>query len=143
MAEEKNKWIDAITKLTKLTQEGKLKWSSASSTDVLVSDDVQQVEAVFTATHKDKRLRLYKKRFKVEEPSNPWFGATSILSHRKYPYWTAQIYLELVDTHGHSLWTFPEVSALSDLLTSVKYQVSGVKDFLNDLLEEQIAEQAG
>jgi hypothetical protein len=96
MAEEKNKWIDAITKLTKLTQEGKLKWSSASSTDVLVSDDVQQVEeveAVFTATHKDKRLRLYKKRFKVEEPSNPWFGATSILSHRKYPYWTAQIYL--------------------------------------------------
>jgi hypothetical protein len=57
----------------------------------------------------------------------------------KYPYWTTQIYLELVDDYGHTLWTFPEVSAVRDLLTAVKYQVSGVKDLLDDLLNDESA----
>jgi len=39
--------------------------------------------------------------------------------------------------YDQSLWTFPEVSALRDLWTSVKYQASGVKDLLDDLLQDE------
>jgi hypothetical protein len=138
MAEEISKWIDAVTRLTKLTQEGKLEWFSASSDGLLVNDDVQTIESVFTAKYRDKRLRLYKKRFKVEEP--PYYAAViGTVGVRKYPYWAAQVYLELIDAFGHVLWTFPEVSALRDLLAAVKYQVSGVKDLLDDLLKEEEA----
>ena len=50
----------------------------------------------------------------------------------------AQIYLEIIDEYyDQSLWTFPEVSALRDLWTSVKYQASGVKDLLDDLLQDE------
>ena len=132
MDEDKNKSVDAVTSLIKLTQEGELKWSSAAL-DSLVSDETQQIESVFTAYYKYKKLRLYKKRFKVEDP-NPLL--TSINPYgRKYPYWASQIYLELVDENGQNLWTFPEVTALRDLLTAVKYQVSGIKDLLDDLLK--------
>jgi hypothetical protein len=138
MAENTSKWIDAITRLTKLTQEGALEWSSAASNSVLVSDETQQVESVFVANYKDKRLRLYKKRFKVEEPYGFFLsGIGAGPFARKYPYWTAQIYLEVIDGYGNSLWTFPEVSALRDLLAAVKYQVSGVKDLLDDLLKDE------
>lgn len=140
MAEEKDDWIDAITRLTKLTQEGKLKWSNSSEpSSILVADDVQQIESVFTAIHKDKRLRLYKKQIKVLGPSPDVFIIGNALNPQKFPYWTTRIYLELVDEDGRNLWTFPSVSALNDLLTSVKYQVSGVKDFLDDLLKESDA----
>jgi len=139
MAKDTDKWIDAIARLTKLTQEGNLKWSTVSPSGVLVNDEGQRVESTFIADHKNKRLRLYKKRFKVEDPDpNPL--VTKIMSFpfvRKYPYWESHIYLELIDEYGRSLWTFPEVSALSDLLTSVKYQASGVKELLDDLLKEE------
>jgi hypothetical protein len=137
MAKDADKWVDAITRLTKLTQEGKLEWSTVSPGGVLVNDDSQQVESAFTAYHKDKRLRLYKKRFKVEDPNPLLTGMMVAPFAPKYPYWAAQIYLELIDDYGQSLWTFPEVSALRDLLTSVKYQASGVKDLLDDLLKEE------
>ena len=137
MAEDATKWVEAITRLTKLTQEGKIEWSSAQSRGVLANDEAQQIESAFLADYKDKRLRIYKKRFKVEDP-NPLFTGMMIQPFApKYPFWASQIYLELIDNHGQNLWTFPEVSALRDLLTAVKYQVSGVKDLLDDLLKDQ------
>lgn len=137
MAEVTNKWIDAVTKLTKLTQDGELTWSSLPSDSVLVSDDVQQIDSVFKAFHGHKRLRLYRKRFKVEANLSLLSGVD--LFPRKYPYWASQVYLEIVDEYGNSLWTFPKVTGLSDLLAAVKYQVSGVKEFLEDLLGEDEA----
>ena len=139
MAEDTSKWIEAIAKLTKLTQDGELTWSSAPSSSVLTNDEAQQIESVFTAKYKNKKLRIYKKRFKVEVP-DPTFSAITVTwpFARKYPYWTAQIYLEIIDEYyDQSLWTFPEVSALRDLWTSVKYQASGVKDLLDDLLQDE------
>lgn len=139
MAEDANKWVDAVTKLTKLTHEGKIEWSTAPLGGVLIGDDSQQLESCFVGNHKGKKLRIYKKRFKVEDP-NPMLSLMTIEPfRRKYPYWAAQIYLEIVDDYGNAAWTFPEVSALRDLFTAVKYQASGVKDLLDDLLREDEA----
>ena len=137
MAEDTNKWVDAVTKLTKLTQEGKVEWSSASCEGVLVSDESQQLESCFVGRYKDKKLRIYKKRFKVEDP-NPWVTLmTGEPFKRKYPFWTAQVYLEIVDDYGNAAWTFPDVSALRDLLMAVKYQAAGVRELVSDLLKEE------
>lgn len=138
MAEEASKWVDAITRLTKLTQEGKFEWTSARPGGVLVDDDSQQIESCFIGTYKNKKLRIYKKRFKVEEPNRGMMsGLMFDPFHRKYPYWTAQVYLEVIDEYGQSVWTFPDVSALRDLFAAVKYQASGVRDLLEDLLNEE------
>jgi hypothetical protein len=144
MADDTNKWIDAVTKLTKLTQEGKLEWSAGSSNRLVVDDDVQRIESVFLAEYSGKRLRLFKKRFKVEQPSPSAFSAFSISIYeytgigreKKYPFWTSEIYLEIIDSNGHTLWTFPTVSALGDLLIAVKRQVSGVDDLLSKLAKD-------
>ena len=92
-----------------------------------------------TSESSDHHIFISCRANKVEAP-NPTFSAITVTwpFARKYPYWTAQIYVEIIDEYyDQSLWTFPEVSALRDLWTSVKYQASGVKDLLDDLLQDE------
>jgi len=134
MPEEKDQWIDVIAKLIKLTQEEKIKWSSSAPPENLSGEKDRYVETTFLAEYKGKKLRLYQRHLKVEEP--PPFVFVAVSSGIKFPYWTSRIMLEIVDSSGRPLWEFPQVGPLNDLLTSVKYQVSGVKDFIDKLLSE-------
>jgi hypothetical protein len=132
MPEEKDKWVDAVAKIIKLTHEDRIKWNSADPPDNLRGGPDRYVDIVFLAKHKDTYLRLYQRHSKVEEPM-PNIG---MLLGKKYPYWTYRTVLEIIDDNGNPLWEFPQVSPLNDLLTSVKYQVSGVKGFIDDILAE-------
>ena len=87
MSEKQNKWVEAITKLIKLTQEGKLEWLPGRHDKDHGRDDMK-IESVFVSNYKDKTLRLYKYSYKVEEPSLLDTFATSIFpgKERKYPY---------------------------------------------------------
>jgi hypothetical protein len=98
---------------------------------------------VYKAHYKDRTLRLYEKRYKVEKPiqylgPNIYFSP-SVLSgfeQPEYPYWTSITVLELLDDNELSPWVFPTTQVLHDLLDAVRYQVSDVKDFLNEILAE-------
>lgn len=139
-AEKRNKWIDAVGKLLELTQKGLLLWEPAKPPVYLNSEpNSSRVDVVYEAQYKEKTLRLYETRYKVEKPSS-YFGlatsTTSFFDQREYPYWTSTTVLELLDDNGLSPWTFPKSQVLDDLLDAVRYQVSGVKDFLDEILAE-------
>lgn len=121
MTTEQEKVINAIVKLIRGTQEGSITWSVKKQTTVPSLDPNEDAEPdiVYEAEYKDHRLRLYEvyRRF----------------DGRHY-------ILKFVDDDGSTLWTFPEVSGLDDLLSSVRYEVADVKKFLDDLIVEEAPE---
>lgn len=133
MSEHQSKWVAAIIKLIKYTQEGRLKWVPGKI-DGEASLDDQKIEIVFVTVYKDKTLRLYKYSYKVEDLSPINFLLFE--KKQKIPYWDSAIALELIDKEGKTLWTFPNNNALKDLLEAVRYQVAGVDDFLDEILCE-------
>ncbi len=137
MTDKPDKWVEAITKLIKLTQAGELKWS-VDKADRLKGREDLRIETVFLTKHKDRNLRLYKYSYLVDDPG-PFaaYSYSSLLSGKppKYPYWSSSIALELIDEEGWTLWTFPQNYALNDLFKAVQYQVAGVDGFLKEILE--------
>lgn len=132
MTQKKDKFVEAVTKLIKLTQEGEIEWRSAN----LVRDDIK-VESVFKAEYKDRLLRIYKYVYKVEKPS-PVLISHRIFAHKEeYPYWETSVTLELIERNGLSLWKFPYTNALYDLLQAVQYQVAGVDEFLDEIIIDE------
>ncbi|MDQ1638228.1 MAG: hypothetical protein QOF62_1567 [Pyrinomonadaceae bacterium] len=136
MASDKNKWIDAVGKLLQLTQQGSLKWEPVKPPAHLNAElNNSRVDVVYETNYKDRTLRLYEKRYKVDKP-NPSFSLGVRFDQQEYPYWTSRAVLELLDENELSPWAFPNSQILNDLLEAVRYQVSGVKDFLNEILAE-------
>jgi hypothetical protein len=138
MSTEKNKWIDAAAKLLQLTQDGKLEWEPRDPPSYLnLQPDRKRVDVVYEARYKDRRLRLYQVMYKVDKRRDPAVTALtgiSFFNQREYPYWTKQTVLELLDQSGFGAWSFPETEVLDDLLAAVRYQVAGVKEFLDEIL---------
>lgn len=140
MTEKKDEVLEAIARLIQLTQEGTLKWSAASPWGELRSMDGFEVTFVFTSDYKSRKLRLFGFHRRVEDPGP--FGistSTSAILFGKqptYPYWEDGVTLELTDTEGRSLWRFPSHSAIFDLLSAVRYQAAGVREFLNEVLQK-------
>lgn len=121
MTTERNKWIDAIGRLITLTQERKLSWRSYPSEGYPSLSGI--VEVVYNADHNGKTLRLYESKTRAERGMFPGSGE-----------WETEAVLELVDSTGLSVWTFPHTDATEHLLGAVKYQVAGVGEFLEELL---------
>jgi len=130
MSTEKNKWIDAVAKLLKLTQDGDLSWSVQEPPVSFTKRPNSRVDVVFVAKYGDKLLRLYEKRFQEDVIDFDEFQLRQVMTTE----WKKTVVLEFIDGNGNSLWVFPYVQALNDLVSSVQYQVAGVKDFLAELL---------
>lgn len=111
---ERNQWLDVITRLIKLTQKGELEWWEAGN---MSPNDSSRTTAVFIANYKGKLLRLYATKQGFEQSDLP--------------------VLEFITETGTSLWQFPDVDALSDLLSAVQYRVAKIPEFLADILEEE------
>lgn len=117
MPNETSQWIDAIVRLTTLTQDGSLVWTVQP-----VSSDPNLVGPTYLANHKDRKLRIRKRREK--EVAGLWGPP---ISRERY-------LLDFVDEFENSLWEFPEAAVLEDLYAAVQFQTAGVKGFLEDLL---------
>jgi len=126
MKKEKDQWIEAIAKLTKMTQENDLVWSIGELPEFFKIE--KTVEMVYITKYKDKILRIYETRDKEY--------AFDLFTIRKEFTWTTRTVLDFIEPSGVSLWTFPEVQGLNNLLNAVKFQVAKVKDFMKDLLNE-------
>jgi|SRR5882672_10203860 len=116
MPAPESRWIEAISVLNELTQQGRLKWTLLSP-----MAEKKTVSSFFTSTsygvaYQDKWFRLSR----TETP----FGSV--------PTYT----LEIVTPKGEPLFKIPETSGLSDLLQSVQFQLSGVDSLLDSLLKE-------
>lgn len=115
MATKKDQWVEAVAKLIKLTQEGKLTWSQQFKS----GDVAAGLKLVYIARYKDYILRLYDTGTELDRAFN---GPSATL--------------EFTDEKGNTLWTYPNVESLNHLLLSVEFQVANVKDFLKEILSE-------
>lgn len=128
-----SRWVESVVKMIKMTQSGKLRWRpdhfpSPPNLDTHITD-------IYSTVYKGKQLRIYKikqKRLRtlfdaVLDSSKPVGEA----------YWTTETVLEFTTGEGDQLWRFPEETPINDLLTSVKYQVAGVNDFLDEILNDE------
>lgn len=134
-----DKIVEKITKLITLTQNNTIKWRAypPEGERIILDDDSYALGAVYRAQYKDKHLRIYKRRFKVNEPTNPYVSSltNNLLGYSKinYPYWDTKVVLEFISIDGDSLWVFPPAPSLEDLFSAVQYQVADVGNFLNDI----------
>jgi hypothetical protein len=65
----------------------------------------------YTAVYKGRWLRLYQDEY-------------------DYPN------LQIIDDSGTTLWTFPQVSGMNDLWSSVRYQTADVKSLLDEIIND-------
>jgi len=142
MTAESNKWIEAVARLIKLTNEGKIQWHTAKGKYSTVG--IENADAAFIAQYKKKTLRIYRFLFKAEAPPNLLSASAGVsiwdsyFSEKKYPYWEHRFILEFVNDEGQSLWKFPDMKPLmNDLYSSIQYMVAGVSDFLEDILKDE------
>ena len=139
MEESADRELEAILKLIKLTQEGTLKWKSAELSGDLHETNTIKYVNVMTCSYAGKELRIFTRKKLKERPSvlDGLISNASIFNtERTYPYWVEADVLEITDKQGQSLWRFAHKSAIDDLLNAAKYQVSGIKDFLGDILSK-------
>jgi len=130
MSTERNKWIEAVAKLIKLTQDGNLVWQAQEPPFSFSKRPDAGVEVVFVSKHGERNLRLYEKRVQEEVEDFDDFEMRPVTKLE----WKKRVILEFIDENGNSLWAFPSLDALNDLASTVQYQVAGVKDFLAELL---------
>lgn len=111
MTTANDKLIDAIVSLIDGTQEGRIIWAVKQLKPTSSTDPTISVQAVYETEYRGRKLRLYKAAYSTPN-------------------------LEIIDDSGTALWTFPPVSGLDDLLSSVRYETAGVKGFLDDIIGE-------
>lgn len=139
MTESTDRELEAILKLIELTQDGTIVWSSLPLAGDLKNSDKLTYTNIMGCEFEKKHLRLYSEKILIEQPT----GALESLSYaaaralgQTFPYWSEKDVLEITNGHGQSLWRFAYKPAIKDLLNAAKYQVSGVKDFLDAILRK-------
>ena len=114
MPEEASQWVNAVAKLTEITQQGRLKWASIGRVSGTIGPS-------FVTNYKNRNLRL-------SRVSRHELGEFAMVREVTQ--------LEFIDDSGNALWSFPESAALDDLYQAAKFQAAGVQDFLTDILKE-------
>jgi hypothetical protein len=131
---ERNKWVDGVARMIELTQQGKMRWAEVepqSTTD----EEENRTSAIFQSIFNGRNIRLYQKKVRVRTVADE-LAKVMQPKQKITPTYRRIGVLELVNAEGATLWKYPEVDALNDLLTAVQYQVAGVNDFLNDIFSE-------
>ena len=127
-SEKKDKAVQFIAKLLRLTQAGSIEWNPVPSPR-------NPDETAYTAYLEDQRVRLYQ----YDEEVTVWGGGGSslaeILGSRQGPEKriVRSTALEIL-TNGLVTYTFKNQAGLSDLYESAAYVASKVEDLMDAVL---------
>lgn len=112
-----------VSKLTRLTQEGKLTWSKTRPVqDPTGPNDV--LRSYYEARFQGRTLGIFEAR------SPFWYDSdVSDLAYKSY------VGLVALDDKGGLDWSFPDVVGLQELLDAVQYKAGNIGDLLDELLE--------
>lgn len=143
MEESSDRELEAILNLVRLTQNGDVKWHTAKPWGDLAENESTKYINVMYCEFKDKWLRLFVEKRRIDKPSglgmvapnNSLAKFLNLETSQTYPYWKEKVVLEISNSNGQSLWSFPYKPAVKDLLDAAKYQVAGVRDVLDSLLQ--------
>lgn len=123
MAISKTKITETIVKLMMDTQTNKICWQASSLDKIELEGDGELLGAIFLTRIKEKRLMLYKYKYK----SN--FAVLSNASN-----WHTSYCLSIVNNKDETVWNFPYDSSIESLYSEVAFMASGAEEFIDDLL---------
>jgi hypothetical protein len=131
---ERDLWLEAVLNMIELTQNGEIQWRIGRE---LLQGYGDPTTPPYYAHYKSQTYRL-EKRWIPASPPTPAEQIlrsfqTTLRGSRKRPSGHYVVSLDVVDTHGLSLFAFPYVNPLWDLLTVVQKQTAADKA-LHDLL---------
>lgn len=129
--------LEAVVKLIQLTQKGELEWRSDKPDESMMLGERDTVGPVYTTDYKGRTLQVYRRAWVdplaggALAKRNTWgqFGALTP------PELNEQTVLRLATPEG-GFWTFPQNSALNDLMNAVAFKVTDANGFLDEILNE-------
>lgn len=140
---EKYKWVDAVSQLVLLTARGQMQWNLDSEAKTPLDDE--RLTAIFAGEKDGRRFRLFEVKENIIDYSLIYgdlpgeIGERGKTFRKLLPKFRNKIMLQVVSEKGEPILTFPEVSALADLIKEVEYQVSGIDSFLENISKKNEA----
>jgi hypothetical protein len=116
------KYVSVISKLNRLTQEGKITWRRKDPPEELTKGKDEIVVNFYFAIYEERKICVYEERSKVYGPDIDSFC------------WDRRIILALFTEEWEKEWEFPQVSGLNELFQSVLYQIAEVSSFIDKVL---------
>jgi hypothetical protein len=110
--------------LTKLTKSGEITWYRSEPPEYLTNGTSNKVIDFFRCQVKGRAVGLYEVRVPSYDPDRDTF------------HWHGERELALFDDLGNHEYSFRANAGVSELFSSVKGNVAGVDDFLDDVLGE-------
>lgn len=121
--DSEKKLIKLIAYLIELTQKGKLNWKRYDPPEPIVTSYDNKVDFVYIANFEDKILRIYEERYKYWYDEDKWS-------------WDNRVIIDFADDEGRSIWKFPALPGIWDLLEAVKYREADVDDFISEIISK-------
>lgn len=129
--------IEVVARIMRLTQKGKIIWEERNPQDlpILNRDSGEYVPIVFETVYNDTKLRVYERHHKTYAPTQRTLLPALVGDKQKEE---NEVILEIVGKNDLGVWSFPDVRPLKDLLSTVQYQVGGVKNLVDHILEDRV-----
>ena len=121
---ERASWVKLVSTLNRLTQANKINWQSENPPQILTAGTSDQIPLYFSARHNARDLGLYEERYQT-------------MDDYERTYWTSRVVLVFFDQDDRPIWELPgEVAGLREIFDAIRYQSSGVNDFIRSLEED-------
>ncbi len=120
-----NEMIAIVSKLNRLTQEGKLIWESRDVPKALTIATDDMIVSFYGATYKGRNLGIYDERY---ESYNSDFDRC---------FWSTRLVLAFFSKEWRKEWEFPQTPGVGELFQSVQYQVADIGGTISDFLEDE------
>jgi len=117
--------IQVITKLNRLTQEGKIQWKRMKPPANLITGTDVKIFDFYGTKYKGRNIGLYEERYQGYD--DDFFYGT---------YWTDRLVLAFFSENWGKEWEFPKSTGIYELLTSIKYEVADVDTFMDEILKD-------
>jgi hypothetical protein len=129
----RDKMLEAVVKLIQLTQTGRLKWRAGEPDESMKLEADDRIDSVYTTDYNGRRLEIYRRTWIVYQGAGGLMGFADVPDFERRL--KEQVVLRLATPEGN-FWTFPQNSALHDLMNAVAFKVTDAKGFLDEILGE-------
>jgi len=110
---DREKWVEALARLTWKTMDGEIKWQTTSPKDVLA----EGADKAFETTFRGQRIRAFERRHLLN----------TILD---------RVVIEFLDTSGNAVYRPPVLDGAKDLFSAIQHQTKPVGEFIDALLRD-------
>jgi hypothetical protein len=132
----KEEYTEAIKTLTKKTDQGEVRWESYDPSGEVEGE--RKARDGYRTKHKDRELRLYKEVYDREVAD---FEKTLTIGGEITPgpstITVVNTVLRMRDPKTGGEWTFPKMSILDDLHSSVEQTSAGVQEWMSEILDNE------